>query len=87
MRDIARMLQVLYSPIILAYFSMLFITYYSKNYASIIHQGLVLRPRGVGSPIAEQDDGTYTCIVTVTGGTNVMQTAATDNITITVMGI
>ena len=31
-----------YSPIILAKFSMLFITYYSKNYASIIHQGLAL---------------------------------------------
>ena len=39
------------------------------------------------SPLAEQDDGTYTCIVTVIGGTNIMQTTATDNITITVMGI
>ena len=39
------------------------------------------------SPLADQDDGTYTCTVTVTGGSNVLQATATDNITITVMGI
>ena len=39
------------------------------------------------SPLADQDDGTYTCTVTVTGGSNVTQATATDNIAITVMGI
>ena len=39
------------------------------------------------SPLADQDDGTYTCTVTVTGGSNVTQATATDDVTITVMGI
>ena len=38
------------------------------------------------SPLADQDDGTYTCTVTVTGGSNVMQATASDVIIITVMG-
>ena len=38
------------------------------------------------SPLADQDDGTYTCTVTVTGGSNVLQATASDDITITVMG-
>ena len=38
------------------------------------------------SPLSDQDDGTYTCIVTVTGGSNVQQTSASDDITITVIG-
>ena len=35
------------------------------------------------SPLADHDDGTYTCIVTVTGGTTA---TASDSVTITVMG-
>ena len=38
------------------------------------------------SLLADQDDGTYTCTVTVTGGSNVQQATATDDVTITVMG-
>ena len=38
------------------------------------------------SPLADQDDGTYTCTGTVTGGTNVLQATASDDVTITVMG-
>ena len=38
------------------------------------------------SPLADQDDGTYTCTVTVTGGTNVLQATASDDIIITVNG-
>ena len=38
------------------------------------------------SPLADQDDGTYTCTVTVTGGSNVQQATASDDVTITVMG-
>ena len=38
------------------------------------------------SPLADQDDGTYTCNVTVTGGSNVQQATASDTATITVMG-
>ena len=38
------------------------------------------------SPLADQDDGTYTCTVTVTGGTNDQQATASDDVTITVMG-
>ena len=38
------------------------------------------------SPLADQDDGTYTCTGTVTGGTNVLQATASDAVTITVMG-
>ena len=38
------------------------------------------------SPLADQDDGTYTCTVTVTGGSNVQQVTASDDVTITVMG-
>ena len=38
------------------------------------------------SPLADQDDGTYTCNVTVTGGSNVLQATASDDIIITVMG-
>ena len=38
------------------------------------------------SLLADLDDGTYTCTVTVTGGSNVQQATASDNITITVMG-
>ena len=38
------------------------------------------------SPLADQDDGTYTCNVTVTGGNNVQQATASDNATITVLG-
>ena len=38
------------------------------------------------SPLADLDDGTYTCTVTVTGGSNVQQVTASDNVTITVMG-
>ena len=37
------------------------------------------------SPLADQDDGTYTCTVTITGGSNVQQATARDNITITMM--
>ena len=37
------------------------------------------------SPLAGQDDGTYTCTVTVTGGSNVQQATASDDVTITVM--
>ena len=35
------------------------------------------------SPLADQDDGTYTCTVTVTGGNNIQQTTANYNITVT----
>ena len=35
------------------------------------------------SPLSDQDDGTYTCIVTVTGENNVQQTTASYNITVT----
>ena len=38
------------------------------------------------SSIADQDDGTYTCTVIVTGGSNVLQATASDDITITVNG-
>ena len=38
------------------------------------------------SPLADQDDGTYTCTVTVTGGANVQSATASDAVTITVMG-
>ena len=38
------------------------------------------------SPLADQDDGTYTCTGTVTGGINVQQATASDDVTITVMG-
>ena len=38
------------------------------------------------SPLADLDDGTYTCTVTVTGGSNVQQVTASDDVTITVMG-
>ena len=39
------------------------------------------------SPLADQDDdGTYTCTVTVTGGANVQSAIASDAVTITVMG-
>ena len=39
------------------------------------------------SPLADQDDdGTYTCTVTVTGGANVQLATASDAVTITVMG-
>jgi hypothetical protein len=39
------------------------------------------------SPLADQDDGTYTCTVTVTGGSNVQQATASDDVTITVMAL
>ena len=35
------------------------------------------------SPLADQDDGTYTCSVTVTGGNNVQEASASHNITVT----
>ena len=38
------------------------------------------------SPLADPDDGTYTCTGTVTGGINVLQATASDDVTITVMG-
>ena len=38
------------------------------------------------SPLADQDDGTYTCTVTVTGGSNVLQATASDDSIITVNG-
>ena len=38
------------------------------------------------SPLAAQDDGTYTCSVTVTGGSNVQRATASEDVTITVMG-
>ena len=39
------------------------------------------------TPLADQDDDTYIiCTVTVTGGSNVMQATASDDIIITVMG-
>ena len=38
------------------------------------------------SPLADLDDGTYTCTVTVTGGSNVLQATASNDIIITVMG-
>ena len=38
------------------------------------------------SPLADQDDGAYTCIVTVTGGSYVQHATSSENITITVMG-
>ena len=39
------------------------------------------------SPLADQDDdGTYTCTVTVTGGANVQSATASDAMIITVMG-
>ena len=38
------------------------------------------------SPLADQDDGTYTCTVTVTGEVNVKQATASDDVNITVMG-
>ena len=38
------------------------------------------------SPLADQDDGTYTCTVTVAGGRNTQQATASDDISITVMG-
>ena len=38
------------------------------------------------SPLADQDDGTYTCTMIVTGGSNVLQTTASDDIIIFVTG-
>ena len=38
------------------------------------------------SPLADQDDGTYTCTVTVTGGNNVQEATAIDDVIISVMG-
>ena len=38
------------------------------------------------SPLADLDDGIYTCTVTVTGGSNVQQVTASGNVTTTVMG-
>ena len=39
------------------------------------------------SPLADLDNGTtYTCTLTVTGGSNVQQVTASGNVTITVMG-
>ena len=38
------------------------------------------------SPLADHDDGTYTCTVTVTGGSNIEPSSANDGVTITVMG-
>ena len=38
------------------------------------------------SPLADQDDGTYTCVVTIAGGIDVHQANASDDVTITVMG-
>ena len=38
------------------------------------------------SPLADQDDGTYTCTVTVTGASYVLQATASDHIIITMMG-
>ena len=38
------------------------------------------------SPLADQDDDTYTCTVTVTGGSNVLQVTASGDIIITVRG-
>ena len=35
------------------------------------------------SPLADQDDGTYTCTVVVTGGNNVQQATASENIIVT----
>ena len=37
------------------------------------------------SPLAQLDDGTYTCTVSVTGGTNVLQANNSDNTTVTIM--
>ena len=37
------------------------------------------------SPLAVQDDGTYTCTVTVTGGSNVQRTIASHDVAITVL--
>ena len=38
------------------------------------------------SPLDDQDDGTYTCTGTVTGGTNVQQATASDDVIIAVIG-
>ena len=38
------------------------------------------------SPLADHDDGTYTCTATVTGGSNIEPSSANDGVTITVMG-
>ena len=38
------------------------------------------------SPLADLDDGIYTCTVTVTGGSNVQQVTASGDVTITVLG-
>ena len=38
------------------------------------------------TPLADQDDGTYTCTVTVTGGSNVQQATSSYDATIIVMG-
>ena len=38
------------------------------------------------SPLDDQDNGTYNCSVFVTGGSNMQQATASDNLTITVMG-
>ena len=38
------------------------------------------------SPLADQDDGIYTCTVIVTGGSNVLQATASDDIITTVIG-
>ena len=38
------------------------------------------------SLLADQDDGTYTCTVTVTGGSNVLQATASNAVIIAVRG-
>ena len=39
------------------------------------------------SPLTDQDDGLYTCTVTVTGGTHVLPASNSNSINITVIGI
>ena len=39
------------------------------------------------SPLGDLDDGTYTCTVTVIGGSNVQQATASDDVTINVLGM
>ena len=38
------------------------------------------------SPLSDQDDGTYTCTVTVTGESDVQQATSSNDVTITVVG-
>ena len=38
------------------------------------------------SPLADLDDGTYTCTIIVTGGSNVQQANADYDVTVTVLG-